>query len=369
MTYQNPKTLKTQINPQNQESNITKVIEVVIRITILVLIVGWCYLIMAPFLSLIIWALIIAIASNPLFKTLKKKIGNREKLAAAIITISFLLLIILPSVLLGESLYEGIQHLRGIYQHGDFTIPPPSESVRSWPAITKPVVDLWKLASENMSDAISKFTPQIKILGEWILVAITGVSVGFLQFIGAIIIAGVFLVYSKEGGTMLRNVFIKLAGKHGTNLATLSEVTIRNVVKGVLGVAFTQTFLAGIGFVVAGIPLAGLWILLCLISAIVQIGVGPIVIPAVIYMFATADTLPAILFLIWSVLVTLSDNILKPIFLGKGAPVPMLVVFLGSIGGFIANGFIGLFIGPVILSLGYKLFLMWVNDIPKRESN
>lgn len=355
--------------PQNQESYITKAVELVIRISVLILIVGWCFLIMAPFLSLVIWAVIIAIANYPIFSFLKKKFGDRGKLAATLITVSFLLLILLPSFLLADSLFEGIQHLQTIYQRGDFSIPPPDERVKSWPAFTKPVIDLWKLASENLSDAISKFTPQIKIAGEWLLAVITGVSVGILQFIGAIIIAGVFLVYSKSGGDMLRNIFIRLAGQQGKDFASLSEVTIRNVVKGVLGVALTQTILAGIGFVVAGIPLAGLWILLCLISAIVQIGVGPIVIPAVVYIFVTADTLPAVLFLIWSVLVTLSDNILKPILLGKGAPVPMLVVFLGSIGGFIANGFIGLFIGPVILSLGYKLFLLWAGDKTQSTDN
>ncbi|MEK6783621.1 MAG: AI-2E family transporter [Bacteroidota bacterium] len=357
--------MNDQPTPQNQESYMTKAIELVIRISVLILIIGWCFLIMAPFLSLIIWAVVIAVAVYPIFNTLKRKFGDRGKLAAVTVSGSFLLIILVPSILLGDSLYEGIRHLKAIYEGGNFTIPPPGESVTSWPAFTKPVVDLWTLASENLSDALSKFTPQIKIAGQWLLAVITGASLGILQFIGAILIAGVLLVYSKEGGGLLRNIFIRLAGQRGADFAVLSEVTIRNVVKGVLGVAFIQTMLAGIGFVVAGIPLAGLWILLCLISAIVQIGVGPIVIPAVVYMFVTADTLPAILFLIWSILVTLSDNVLKPFLLGKGAPVPMLVVFLGSIGGFIANGFIGLFIGPVILSLGYKLFLLWADKKPE----
>jgi len=348
--------------PQNQVGYISKAVELVIRVSVLVLVIGWCFLIMAPFLSLIIWAVVIAIANYPFFRFLKKKLGDRGKLAATLITVSFLLLLLLPSFLLADSLFEGIQHFRAIHQGGDFSIPPPGDQVNSWPAITKPVIDLWQLASENLSGAISKFTPQIKIAGEWLLEVIKSASIGILQFIGAIIIAGVFLVYSKSGGDMLRNIFIRLAGQRGHDFASLSEVTIRNVVKGVLGVAVTQTFLAGIGFVLAGIPLAGLWILLCLLSAIVQIGVGPIVIPAVVYMFVTADTLPAVLFLIWAIVVTLSDNILKPFLLGKGAPVPMLVVFMGSIGGFIANGFIGLFIGPVVLSLGYKLFLLWVGD-------
>lgn len=357
------------MNPQTDEGNVKKAVEVVIRIAVLTLIVGWCFLIMAPFISLIIWAVIIAVTTYPIFNRIKKKLGNRGKLAAFIVTISFLAIIILPSLMLANSLYDGVQYVRGIYQGGEFFIPPPGENTKSWPGIAKPVLDLWTLASENLSDAVSKFTPQIKTAGKWTLEFLAGTSMGILQFIGSIIIAGVLLTYSKEGGDMLRNIFIRLAGQQGEHFASLSEITIRNVVKGILGVAFAQTVLAGIGFAVAGVPLAGLWTLFCLILAIIQIGVAPVIIPVVIYMFTTSDTLTASLFLAWCILVTLSDNILKPILLGKGAPVPMLVVFLGSIGGFIANSFIGLFIGPVILSLGYKLFLLWVDDKRVQTSN
>ena len=147
----------------------------------------------------------------------------------------------------------------------------------------------------------------------------------------------------------------------------LSETTIRNVVKGVLGVAVAQTVIAGIGLFAIGIPFAGLWCSICLILAIVQVGVGPVLIPAIIYAYGTHDVLPATLFLGCSVLALISDNILKPILLGRNAPVPLLVVFLGAIGGFIANGFLGLLLGPVILSLAYNLFNSWINEQSETE--
>jgi predicted PurR-regulated permease PerM len=145
-------------------------------------------------------------------------------------------------------------------------------------------------------------------------------------------------------------------------MASITALTIRNVVKGILGVAIIQSTMAAIGFIAAGIPAAGLWVLCCLILAIVQLGTLPVAIITIIYAWSATSTLTATLFTIWMIIVSISDNILKPILLGKGAPVPMLVVFLGAIGGFILSGFIGLFTGAVVLSLGYKLFEVWLHE-------
>jgi predicted PurR-regulated permease PerM len=136
--------------------------------------------------------------------------------------------------------------------------------------------------------------------------------------------------------------------------------TIRSVARGILGVAFLQSILAGLGFLAVGVPGAGLWALLCLLLAVVQIGIFPVVIPAVIYVFYTADTSTAVLFLVWGVLVSALDNVLKPMLLGRGVNVPMAVIFVGAIGGFLASGIVGLFIGSVILVLGYQLFMAWL---------
>ncbi len=344
---------------QDHSESIKRVVEVIIRIGLLTFIFGWCFLILSPFLSPVIWGMIIAVTLYPFYKNLTKLFRGHNTLAAVALTIVALLFILIPAALLAESMWDGITHLRGLYDQGQI-IPPPDERVNSWPTFLKPVADLWKAASTNLQAVVVKYAPQLKDAASYLLGLLTGTGLGVLEFMASVIIAGVFLNYSKQGGDATRRVFTRLAGESGVKFAELSEVTIRNVVKGILGVAIIQSVLSGLGFFIAGVPLAGLWTLLCLILALVQVGVGPVVIGTAIYMFVTHDTLPAALFAVWSLIILLSDNILKPLLLGKGAPVPMLVVFLGSLGGFVANGFLGLFLGPVLLSVGYTLFKAWL---------
>jgi predicted PurR-regulated permease PerM len=194
-----------------------------------------------------------------------------------------------------------------------------------------------------------------------LLIALASAGKVILSFIVSIIIAGFLLVYADSSAAVTHKIFEKLVGKNSENFATITVLTIRNVVKGILGVAVIQATMAGIGFFIAGVPFAGLWTILCLILAIVQVGVGPIAIPVAIYMFSVSDTTTAVILAIWLGITLLIDNVLKPILLGRNAPAPMLVIFIGSIGGFIYNGFIGLFLGAIILTIGYKLFMMWLD--------
>lgn len=347
-------------SPATEQKDLKKLIQIILQLGVLFFIFGWCFRMLAPFLSPILWGMIIAITAYPMFAALRTRLGNRGKVASMLVTLLFLSIVLVPSILLAESLVEGIQHFRETLQEGESLIPPPGDKVKNWPAFTKPVVDVWQSASGNLQGVAVKYKDQLVSGGKYILGLIGKTGVGILEFVVSILLAGVFLAYSKEGETMLRSIFVKLAGDKGNELAAVSEGTIRSVVKGILGVAFVQTFMAGLGFFIAGVPAAGLWTFFCLIFAIIQVGVGPIVIPVIIYLFNTADTTTAVVFLIWGIIIMISDNILKPILLGRGAPVPMLVVFLGSIGGFIASGFLGLFLGAVILSLGYKLFQTWI---------
>ncbi|HWA35684.1 MAG TPA: AI-2E family transporter [Cyclobacteriaceae bacterium] len=347
---------------KTNRDHVAKAIEITIRLGILIFIFGWCFLIISPFVSLVMWGIILAVTVYPVFHSLEKKLKGRTTLAATLLTIFFLTLLIAPAWMLGDSLFEGVNRLRDLYQSNELVIPPPGDRVKDWPVIAKPLIEIWTLASQNLEAVMIKFAPQVKAGAAIFFSLLASTGIGILQFIGSIIIAGVFLNYAKEGGNTARKIFGRLGGKQGENFAELSEVTIRNVVKGILGVAFIQSLMAGIGFFVAGIPLAGLWTLFCLILAIVQIGVGPVAVGVLIYAWTSMDTLTASLLTVWLIIVSISDNILKPFLLGRGAPVPMLVVFLGSVGGFIASGFIGLFLGPVLLSLGYKMFIAWVDE-------
>jgi len=181
----------------------------------------------------------------------------------------------------------------------------------------------------------------------------------------AIVIAGVFMAHSGGGHEAVQRVATRLIGEHGGEIADLAESTIRSVARGILGVALIQALLAGIGFFVAGVPAAGLWALLCLLLSVAQIGVLPILLPIIIYLFNTADLAVAIGFLIWSIPVALVDNILKPLLLGRGLKTPMIVIFMGAIGGFLTSGIIGLFIGAVVLALGWELLLAWLYPDPR----
>jgi predicted PurR-regulated permease PerM len=344
----------------NTKTNVVPAIEIAIKISALALLIGWCFLILKPFISPVVWGIIIAVSVYPLYSRLTTKLGNRPKLAAATMTIVALLIIILPSIKLAGSMLNGVKNLNEELQSGSIQIPLLPAGVVDWPIIGPSVDKVWREASVNLMSTLDNYQPQLKSFGNWLLNTSLKTGVGLLLFALSIIIAGILLVNAEGGGRVARDLFVRLAGKRGAEFAEDAKVTVRNVVKGILGVAIIQALLAGIGFAVAGVPAAGLWAFLCLLLAIVQIGIAPIAIPIIIFMFYKANTFTAAILTVWLVLVMLSDNVLKPILLGRGAPVPMPVIFLGAIGGFMSMGFLGLFIGALILSVGYKLFETWL---------
>ena len=338
-------------------------IDIAIRIGVIALLIVLCFQILRPFISLVIWAAILAIAFYPVCRRLSDVLGGRVKVAAAIITVVMLLGIILPSVRMVGSLVDGVKYINGRIQSSELRMPPPPDGIEKWPLFGESLQREWYDASENLQATLTRFQPQVKAMSLRLLRSAMGTALGLLQFALSIIIAGIFMAHATGGGKMAKGLFVRLAGERGADFADVSTKTVHNVVKGILGVAIIQALLAGTGFMVAGVPGAGLWAFLCLLLAIIQIGIFPVVIPVVIYMFTTADTLTAALLTGWLILVGLLDNLLKPILLGRGAPVPMLVIFLGAIGGFFSMGFIGLFVGAVILSLGFKLFRVWLDDL------
>jgi predicted PurR-regulated permease PerM len=343
-------------------------VDILVKLLILYLLLGWCMDILQPFLLILVWGGIIAIATYPVFLSFKKLFKGRSVFSSIVVTIIMLSILIAPSWLVIDSLLEGINHLKTMYETQSLVIPPPSASTQNWPAFTKPLIDLWTEASINTAQAIQDHSEQLQKVAVWIFGALSGFSQGLLQFVASVVIAGVYFIYSESIHASSVRIFQKLAGDKGEHFVAISITTIRNVVKGILGVAVIQAAMAGIGFFVAGIPFAGLWTILCLILAIVQIGAAPVAIPAIIYVFSANSTLSATVFTIWMLVVLFIDNVLKPILLGRGAPAPMLVIFLGAIGGFISHGFIGLFLGAVILTLAYKLFGTWFNESNETEA-
>ena len=350
-----------QTNTNSSSYNFEKIVDTLIRLGVLSLLLLWCLDILRPFILILIWAIVIAIAIYPIYIGFVKLCRGKKVLAGTLLTLILLSFIIIPSGLMMYSLYEGINHFRELFEAGEHLIPPPGGNTASWPAIAKPIIEIWQLASDNLQEAVMKYSEHLKEYGSFLLLALAGVGKGVLSFIVSIIIAGVLLIYADSSVDVTHKIFRKLVGNSAEHFAEISVLTIRNVVKGILGVAVIQASMAGFGFFMAGVPFAGLWTVLCLILAIIQVGVGPIAIPVAIYVFSVSDSTTAIILAIWIGITLVADNVLKPILLGRNAPAPMLVIFLGAIGGFIFNGFIGLFLGAIILTVGYKLFMIWLD--------
>lgn len=346
----------------NQKIKINPVVYHSLQLLALGLLLVWCFFILEPFITPLVWAAVLATTFYPLHMILSRRLKGKNALSATIISLTLLMLIIGPGAWLLIATADEFKELVDAYRNNDLHVPPPAEKVAEWPIIGKKVYGLWAEASSSLSQTLTNHQEEIKPYLLKFLELLKSSAKGLLLFSLSIAISGVMLAYAKEGTQMLKTVFTKLAGKMGEDMAESAEVTIRNVVKGILGVALIQSIFAGVGLVLAGIPFAGVWILICLILSIVQIGILPVSIGTIIYIWGTADSLTATLFSIWMIVAGLLDNFLKPILLGKGAPAPMAIVFMGAIGGFIFSGFIGLFTGAIILTLGYKLAAGWLAE-------
>lgn len=341
--------------------------DTIIRLFFLFIIIAWCLMILYPFVGIMLWGLIFALAFYPLHTSMVKRMGGKPKLASFIIVLVSLCIIIIPSWYFLDSIVEELKTLKTEFQNGTLTIPPPSESVQSWPIIGGSVYDLWQSASLNLKETVLTYKDQLAGFGSTIAKGILSATSGVFQMMISLIIAGILLVVGSAGES-IRKFFRKLAGDKGDEFADITKKTVGNVVRGVLGVALIQATLVGIGLLLAGVPYAGVWTLIVFLFAVLQLPPTLIVIPVAVYLFSERELLPAILWSVYLVLAAISDNVLKPILLGKGAPVPMLVIFIGVVGGFIFSGFIGLFTGAVVMSIGYKLFAEWINSPNQTDS-
>lgn len=352
------------------EKNVNNSIEVSIRLVFLFILVAWCLVIIYPFVEPVLWGVIIAVSIAPLYKLLNNKLGDKPKLSATIIILVFLAIIITPAYFLVSASTKSLITIGQKLADGNFHIPPPDASVADWPLIGDKAYNAWKAFSGNLEGAVMQYQEQITELGKSLVNSVMSFSSGVLGFILSIIISGVLLA-TKGTKNITQLFFVRLAGSKGNEFADLTEKTISGVTKGILGVAVLQGVIFGVLFSLAGVPYAILWATLGMMISILQIPTTILAIPVAIYLFSVSSATSAT---IWSIIIILSsfvDSVLKPILLGKGAAVPMLVIFLGAIGGFMVSGFLGLFTGAIILSLGYKLFIAWIQNptSPVEETN
>lgn len=365
MTQDDAKPSAAAASAAESENRVRTAIEIAVRLGVVLLLVGWCLQIVAPFIGILVWALVIAIGSTTPYEKLVSLLGERRGLAATAVVLVGLLVLIVPAIILSETLVSGAQYFAEDVAAGRVTVPPPPAKVADWPVVGERLFDAWQLASVNLEEALVSLRPQLQAVSIWLLSAAQSAGVAMLQLFASIVLAGFMLVRTEERRSATERIGKRVAGPKGAELAQLANATVRSVVQGIVGVAIIQGVLAGIAFMVAGIPAAGLWAMLVLVAAVVQLPVALVMVAPILLGFSILSTPVAVVFTIWCVAVSLVDNVLKPILFGRGVQVPTIVIFVGAIGGMLTMGIIGLFVGAVVLALGYEILGAWLNDAPQ----
>jgi predicted PurR-regulated permease PerM len=339
-------------------------LDVLIRAGLIAILSVACYRVFYPFLDLMLWAIILAVTLYPLHRAIERRLRVRSGVAAGLLVVVSFVLLLCPAVMIGTSLAESAHQAAQSLQGRELHVPPPPDAVASWPLVGERVFALWQAASSDLSGLLAKARPQIERMARTLLAQAAGMGVAILKFLLAIVIAGIVMAYGERSTRTAEAIALRLAGpQRGIELAQLSTAIIRAVAQGVIGIAVIQALLLGLGFIVGGVPAAGILVVIVLLLGIVQLPATLVTLPVVIYMFTTEMSSAAFLaFASYTLVAGLADNVLKPLLLGRGVAVPMPVILIGALGGMVTGGIIGLFVGPVTLALGYALFMSWVDQ-------
>ncbi len=339
-----------------------EIIQLAIRLALLTFLLYWTFVLVRPFIPILAWSMVLTVALYPTYDRLSIRLGDRPKLAAAIITILNLAIIIGPVTWIGFGLIDGLQGLAGQLGAGSLVVPSPPDGVKDWPIVGARVYSLWDQAATNLGAVLRQIAPHLKPLAGPVLIFAGGAGVGTLKFIVSVALSGFLFLYGPRFVAASRRVQARLVTQRSQDFVALAGLTIRTVSQGVIGVAVLQSLLAGIGLKLAGVPHAGLLAFAVLVLAILQIGSAIVIIPVIIWIWATKDFAGALLLTIYLLVVGLADNVLKPMLMGRGLRTPMLVIFVGVLGGMLAHGIVGLFIGPIILAVAWELMTAWIRE-------
>ncbi|MGL4542311.1 MAG: AI-2E family transporter [Polymorphobacter sp.] len=337
-------------------------VDTMLRLGGVALLLWASYAIARPFIAVLTWAVILAVILYPLEKWLRARTGLGNAAAATIIGAVLTAALIVPLIIVVESAAESLIAVVVDLKAGVLSVPPPPPRLATLPLVGAKLSDAWTLVESNLPASIEKYRPFLAELVDWLGGFVGGMFTAVLSFIAALVFAAILMAYGEPAAQMARDSLARLMGSRakGDATAALATATIRGVTNGVIGVAFVQALLVGGGFFVMGVPAAGLLALAVMFLGIVQVPAMIVALPVIIYVFATAPLTPAIIFTIWTIIAGLSDVVLKPMMLGRGLAVPMPVILVGVIGGLIAGGLVGLFIGPVVLGIAYGMFIEWV---------
>jgi predicted PurR-regulated permease PerM len=335
------------------------VFELAAKLGLFFFLIYCCVVLLRPFLSIALWSLILAVTLYRAFEWTARQLGGRRKLAAGIITAVGLLVFTGPIIWLALSMVEGVASFSHRISSGDIAIPPPSEEIKTWPFIGDHLYHFWDLASTNLMRAFKEVLPYLQPLRSIARRMAESVATGIPTFLVSLIIAGALFPPAPSLLEAARTLSQRILPTRGQELLKLAGATIRNVAQGVIGIALLQAILAGLGFLVAGIPGSGLLALAVLVSGILQVQ-GLVLIPVLIWIWTSMQTTTALALTAYLAPVALLNNVLSPFIMAHGLKTPTLVIFIGLMGGVVAHGITGLFIGPIVLAVTWELIAAWI---------
>ena len=337
-------------------------IEIALKVGLLFLLFYIAFLITKPFLSIILWGIVLAVAFSPIIDKLEGIFGGRKKVIVAMALLASLSLVV-PTWLLSDQIVESSSSILGaIHEHKNI-IPEPTQKVKEWPFIGQKSYELWLSAHNNFEETLKHFAPQIKTILKKFVGIIKGVLGVVVITVASLVVAAALLIAKESASNFYYRVMERLLGQRGREWADLSVLTVRSVANGVVGVAVIQAVLALAGMLFMHVPLAPLWAALVMFLTIIQLPALIVIGPVIAYVFSIADGTGATVFAVYMLIVGGIDGVLKPLLMGRGVDIPMLVILIGAIGGMILMGMIGLFLGAVIFALAYKLFMAWLDEV------
>ena len=325
---------------------------------------GFSFWILRPFLVALIWAVMIVVASWPLMRAAQSVLWGRRWLAVAIMTLALLLLLIVPFtaaiatiVANADTLCEWAKAL------SEYQVPPAPVWLGSLPMIGTYGAQLWQeLAGGGGEALMAKIVPYAGVLTKWFVAQVGSLGVVFVELLLTVVFAAILYAHGEQAGAWMRRFGRRVGGESGDNAMLLSAQAIRGVALGVVVTALVQALLGGLGLAIAGVPFAAILTAVMFMLSVAQIGAIPVLLPAVLWLYWRDDVLWGSVLLVVMVLVSTLDNVLRPILIKKGANLPLLLVFVGVIGGLIAFGLIGIFVGPMVLAITYTLLGAWIEE-------
>ena len=330
------------------------------RIGVVVLFAYWSLTLVAPFAIIIIWAIILTVALYPLYQELSVLLGQRVRLAAALITFVSLVIIVGPLAAIAFNFAEGAQTLFTRLSEGSSLVPLPTENVKNWPLVGERVFEAWTLASVNLESAVKRFEPSLLHVGSVVLSKVASVGVGLLSFVASVLVAGFLFGSGARFAENVQGFARRMGGDRGVGFVQLAAATIRNVARGVIGVALLQAFLCALILSLFSAPAPGMVAFVVLILCIVQIGPALALLPVMIWAWTELNPAAAALLTLLLIPLILIDNVMKPVLVARGLSTPTLVILLGVLGGTLSYGLIGLFLGPIVLSVFHDLVMVWM---------